>query len=73
MERLFTLPCIVHYQVVTIVRFYHRINSGIPLTSIPVLAMKLTYRCHGVLGIPYFRDPRPQIYVDMGTPVPKAT
>ena len=29
------------------------------------------YRCHGVLGIPYFRDPRPQIYVDMGPPSPK--
>ena len=37
MERLFTLQHLVKYQVITIVRFYHKTNSGIPLTSAPSL------------------------------------
>ena len=30
-------------------------------------------QCHKVLGTPHFRDPHPQIYVDMGILIPKST
>ena len=36
-EKLFTLQRLVKYQVITIVRFYHKTNSDIPLTSAPSL------------------------------------
>ena len=47
MEGLFTLPRIVNYQVITIVEVitivrFHMTTSGIPMTSIPALATKLT-------------------------------